>query len=484
MAHPTYPRLFEPLPLRSATLPNRIVVTAMVTRLSGEDGLVNSDIIGRYVRFAKGEPGLIVVEAMGVHDYKSGPLLRLSDDRFIAGHRELVRRVHDVSPGKIFPQIIHFLKIARSGWRQTIHDLSKEEIRTIVRQYGEAAARARQAGYDGVELHMAHAYTLSSFLSARNVRPDEYGGPLDNRMRAMSEVLTRVRSSVGEDFPVGVRFDGEECITQGYGLMESREIALRMAALGADYVSISAGGKFEDAVKKSGQPLYPYTGYSGDRCMPPATYHDASNAYLAEGIRSFLRSRGFSTPILASGKIREPQLAEQVLARGAADAIGLARAVLADPDWPRKAREGREDRLIRCLCINVCKALDENFKKVRCYFWPKNALWAPESRDETGPAWSPAARLRAEVRKGAIVLSWDAARDDEGVYGYDIYRSVNSGPFEHLWATRGDMKTHYEDSMAAGGATYSYLVRAYDFAGHRSPDSNVVTVSMPLSVNA
>jgi hypothetical protein len=303
-------------------------------------------------------------------------------------------------------------------------------------------------------------------------------------MRAMSEVISEVRRQVGRDFPVGIRFDGEECITGGYGLMESREIALRMAALGADYLSISAGGKFEDAIKKPGQPTYPYTGYSGDRCMPPATYNDATNAYLSGGIRAFLRSRGHSVPVIASGKIREPRLAEQVLASGIADAVGLARTVLADPDWPKKARDGREETIVRCLCINVCKALDENFKKVRCYFWPKKALWAPETGDTIAPAWVVGADLRADIKKGSIALTWNAARDNEGVYGYEIDRSVNSGAFEPLWATRGDMKTHYEDTMAAGGATYSYRVRAYDFAGNRSPSSNVVTVTLPLPVQA
>jgi 2,4-dienoyl-CoA reductase-like NADH-dependent reductase (Old Yellow Enzyme family) len=462
------------------TVPNRVVVTAMVTRLSGEDGAVNDNVMNRYLRFARGEPGLIVVEAMGVHGYRSGPLLRIGEDRFVPGLAELARRVHAESACKIVPQIIHFLKIARSGWRQTIHDLSREEIALIVRQYGDAAARTRTAGFDGVELHMAHAYTLSSFLSLRNARPDDYGGTLENRMRAMTEVILEVRRRVGDDFPVGVRFDGEECITNGYGLTDSREIALRMAMLGVDYISISAGGKFEDAVHKTGQAIYPYTGYSGDRCMPPATYQDAYNTYLSDGIRAHLRARGFSTPIVATGKIREPALAESILARGSADAIGLARTVLADADWPKKTREGREDRIVRCLCINVCKALDENFKTVRCYLWPRGRLWAPDSTDTIAPTWPKGAGLKAELRKGSILLTWNAAADNEAVYGYEIFRSADGRPFEHLWTTRADMKTRYEDGSAAGGATYRYFVRAYDLAGNRSPESELVTVPMPL----
>src|SRR5262245_5134563 len=144
-----YQSLFQPFPINTMTLPNRIVLPAMVTRLSGEDGVVNQDIVDRYVRFAKGEPGLIVVEAMAVHTAKSGPLLRIGTDEFKPGLTELAKRVHGAGPGKVVPQIIHFLKIARSGWRQTVSDLTKEDIREIVLAYGRAALRARECGYDG-----------------------------------------------------------------------------------------------------------------------------------------------------------------------------------------------------------------------------------------------------------------------------------------------------------------------------------------------
>lgn len=453
----------------------------MVTRLSGEDGFVNEDVIDRYVRFAEGGAGLIVIEAMGIHDYKSGPLLRISHDKYIPGLRKLAESVRAAGNCRVFPQIIHFLKISRSGWRQTIYDLSKEDLRAIVKQYAEGAARAREAGFDGVELHMAHAYTVSSFLSLRNKRPDEYGGSLENRMRLMSEILAAVRNRVGPDFPVATRFDGEECIPRGYGLNDSREIALRMARMGVCYISVSAGGKFEDAVQKPGQPLYPYTGYSGDRCMPPATYQDGYNAYLAEGIKAALLARGFETPVVVSGKIRQAPLAESILRKRGADLIGLARTALADPDWPRKIRDGCEERIIRCLCVNICKALDENFKKVRCYFWPKGHLSPPRSQDREPPKWpDKGAGLRAELKPGRVVLHWNRATDNEALYGYDIYRSVDGGPFEHLWAIRGDMKPFYEDGSATGGSRYAYRVHAYDLAGNRSEPSNTVEVKVPL----
>ncbi len=470
--------LFTPLKINTLTLPNRILVTAMVTRLSGEDGFVNQDIVDRYVRFAKGEAGLIVVEATAVHQSKSGPLLRMGADEFIPGHRALLQRMRDAGPSKVALQIIHFLKIARSGWRQTVEMLSRDDLRFITRAYGEAAARVREAGYDAVELHMAHAYTLSSFLSARNRRRDEYGGKsLEARLRLPSEVLLRVREMVGPDYPIGIRFDGEEAIKGGYGLTDSKYIALRFAQLGADYLSLSAGGKFEDAIKKEGEPLYPYTGYSGDRTMPPASYQDGANVYLAEGIRRFVNAHGYRTRIVTTGKINTPQLAEAILQNGQADLVGFARALLADPDWPRKARLGREDTIVRCIYGNICKNLDENFKQVRCgSLWPREYLHAPEAPEDAAPPRWPAggAQLAARLNEnGQVRLTWQAARDPQGVYGYEIFRSVNKGPFVHLTSS---MTPAHVDEYALAGNRYAYAVRAYDFAGNRSADSNTVEI--------
>ncbi|HLJ64176.1 MAG TPA: NADH:flavin oxidoreductase, partial [Stellaceae bacterium] len=216
-------KLLEPLRLAATTLPNRVVVPAMVTRLSGEDGYVNEAVIQRYRRYAQGQVGLIVVEATAIHANKSGPLLRLADHAHIKGHAELVRAVRDVSDSRILPQIIHFLKIARSGWRQTIADLSQTEIDLIIDQFAAAAARAREAGYDGVELHAAHAYTLSSFLSRRNPRRDEYDGrTLEGRLRLIGQVMDQVRRRVGHDFVVGARILAEEAIKEGYALPDAQ----------------------------------------------------------------------------------------------------------------------------------------------------------------------------------------------------------------------------------------------------------------------
>jgi 2,4-dienoyl-CoA reductase-like NADH-dependent reductase (Old Yellow Enzyme family) len=476
-------KLFEPLKINSMALPNRVVVPAMVTRLSGEDGFVNGDITERYVRFAKGGAGLVVLEAMAVHRSKSGPLLRICGDEFTPGLRELRQKMKDAGPGCVAPQIIHFLKISRSGWRQKVNDLSIGDIRSIVDAYAAAATRCIDAGYDGVELHMAHAYTLSSFLSRMNRRRDGYGGSLDKRLRLPIEVVAAVRKAVGESFPVGVRFDGEECIKGGYTVDESKLIAWRLVQAGVDYVSISAGGKFEDAQPREGEPLYPYTGYSGDRCMPGKTYPPAANLYIAAGIKAFLREQGCDAPVIATGKINTPDLAEKILQDGDADLIGMARPLLCDPDWPRKVQAGHYDRVIRCCYANVCKAKDERFQTVTCFLWPKQNIQAPESEDTTAPEWPKGgAGLKADGSKGRIDLRWNAATDNEGVYGYDVWRAAGDGDFERIDAVPAPV-TAYHDATAVEGFEYRYYVQAYDFAGNRTPKSEEVRANVePMQV--
>jgi 2,4-dienoyl-CoA reductase-like NADH-dependent reductase (Old Yellow Enzyme family) len=450
----------------------------MVTRLSGEDGHVNDDVRRRYVRFAKGGVGLIVVEAMAVHASKSGPLLRISDDAFMPGLSDLVKRCHDAGPSKVFPQIIHFLKIARSGWRQTIDMLSREEIDAIVEAYGSAAERARRCGFDGVELHMAHAYTLSSFLSRRNPRKDEYGGQsIENRMRLALRVLERVRERVGGDFTVGVRFVGEECIKDGYTTVDASLMAIRFARAGADYISLSAGGKFEDAIKKEGEPLYPYTGYSGDRCMPSNAYPDGANLHIPEAVRRALRNENLETPVVAVGKIGTHDLARKIVERGQGDLVGMARALLADPDIPKKWKAGEEEKVIRCLYGNVCKQLDENFRRVDCTLWPKKSGQAPESDDRIAPEW-PHPDLRAEVKDGRVLLRWKPATDNEAIYGYEVFRAKGDGILVHAASVRG-VSQRYEDTNVLAGERYRYAVRPYDLAGNRGPITPSLEVFVP-----
>jgi 2,4-dienoyl-CoA reductase-like NADH-dependent reductase (Old Yellow Enzyme family) len=469
-------KTFEPLNIGTTVLPNRIMVPAMVTRLSGEDGFVNQDIIDRYVRYAQGGVGLIVVEAMAVHHAKSGPLLRISDDKFVPGLADLVRRIHDTSPSKVVPQIIHFLKVAKSSWRQTIDMLSLDDIERIVEEFGDAVARAREAGFDGAELHSAHAYTLASFMSRTNPRKDEYGGQtLEGRLRLIGRIMENVRQKVGDDFPVGVRYNADEFIKGGYTINDAKAIGLRLAELGAAYLSLSVGGKFEDAVHIPGQVPYPYTGYSGDRCMPGDWYPPVTHAHYAAEVKAYVKAHGYDTPVAAAGKIAEPDDVERLLASGQVDIVGVARGLLADPDWPNKVRSDERDRIIRCDYCNVCKHLDGTHMRVICTLWPQGSLQAPpDDRSTAAPEWGTAgAGLMATAQNGSVLLKWNKAA---GAARYDVQRCDDLGNVSFVDAVK---VTRWEDKDVLAGRKYRYYVRAYAATGAGSAPSNTVYVDLP-----
>ena len=471
-------KLFEPLNVGGMLIPNRVMVPAMVTRLSGEDGLVNKDITDRYVRYAQGGAGLIVIEAMAVHHAKSGPLLRISDDRFVPGLADLVRRIHDTSDSKVVPQIIHFMKVAKSGWRQTVDMLSLAEIDRIVEEFGDAVARARAAGFDGAELHSAHAYTLASFLSRANPRTDDYGGDtLEGRLHLIERIFANIRRKVGEDFPVGVRFLADEFIKDGYTVNDAKLIGLRLAQLGAAYLSLSVGGKFEDAIHAPGQVPYPYTGYSGDRCMPGDWYPAVPHAHFSAEIKAFVRAHGFDTPVATAGKISNPDDAERLVATGAVDIVGIARGLLADPDWPNKVRRGEFDRIVKCDYCNVCKHLDGTHSRVICALWPQGSLQAPpDDRASEAPRWSAdGANLTATLGKGIATLKWNKAA---GAVRYDVCRT---DPLGHVEIADAVKVTRWEDHGLLAGMPYRYHVCAYGAAGQGGATSNTVTVSLPRS---
>lgn len=458
-------RWFQPVAVGPVTLAERTWVPAMVPWRATEDGLVTPEVLAWYERFAKGEPGAIVVEATGIRDVPSGPLLRVGDDRFLPGLSELVSTVRRASGGRsrVFLQIIDFLSIRRRperevflsrflqisdglkeklsvkgdvearsalltlsdlelravlserewhdlqfGARELVTDLHLPAVRSLPAVlpplFASAALRAQRAGFDGVELHFAHAYTMASFLSPLNTRDDGYGGARENRVRLPLEVVAAVRSAVDGGFAVGCRFLAEEKIgveSAGGTVEDAAFFAREFARAGIDFLSLSRGGKFEDAKQpKVGWSAYPYTGPSGYECMPTAI-SDAfgpfgRNVAAVAAIRAAVRGAGFATPVVLAGGISGFAQAEALLASGAADIIAAARQSLADPDWFRKIRLGRGADVRRCIFSNYCEGLDQMHKQVTCQLWDREDLEEPgilKSRDGrrrlVAPAWSP-----------------------------------------------------------------------------------------------
>ncbi len=374
-----YPTLFSPLTIKNCTFPNRIMLTAAVTRLAAEDGHVTQNITDRYKRIAQGGLGSMVVEAAVVLPSRSSFNLRVSDDQFIDELKELVKAIRKVNPDlKIGLQLIHFLKVARSGWRQKVEDLKVEEISVTPGQFAEGAARARAAGFDFVELHMAHFTTLASFLSLVNKRGDVYGGDFEGRVKLPTEVVLATRRLVGDDYIIGARILGEEFTKEGNTLLQSARVARRLATLGIDYISVSAGERFEDAEPPPPNfPPFAGTGYSGYRMSPRWWNPDGVQVYLAEGIRKAVREAGYTTAVVGAGKIRMPDLAEEIVSQGRADFVGMARTLFADPDWPAKAKAGKPDTIVKCAACGFCSESDERYETVTCIEWPKEVLHPP-----------------------------------------------------------------------------------------------------------
>ncbi|MBC8177586.1 MAG: NADH:flavin oxidoreductase [Desulfobacteraceae bacterium] len=363
-------KLFEPFTINSKlTVNNHIMMPPVVTRLATTKGEVTDELIDRYVLYGQGGAGIVVTEAVSVKRQKSGQLLRLSEDAFIPGMQQLTERFHGETDSRIAPQIIHFLKIARSGYRQTVNDLTLEEIQEIPELFARAAERARIAGFDGVELHYAHAYTIAYMLSRYNHRKDEYGGSLKKRLLLAEQVVEATRKAVGDDFLLGVRMNGDEFALGGNSLIQGKAIALRLAELGLDYISVSAGGKFEDAIPVEGEALDPYTGYSGHRSMPPKWMPEKVNVYLAAEIKRTINKAGFNTPVITAGRIPTAEVAENVLQNGEADMVAIARPILADPYWPKKYQEGRENEILKCIYCNKCREAEGAFEEVTCFQW-------------------------------------------------------------------------------------------------------------------
>jgi 2,4-dienoyl-CoA reductase-like NADH-dependent reductase (Old Yellow Enzyme family) len=465
--------LFQPIRIGSLTLESRTWVPAMVPWRATEDGFVTQDNLDWYRRFAEGGPAALVVEATGVRDIPSGPLLRIGHDRFLPGLKKLVEAVREASGGhtRLFIQIIDFLVVKRRpnpnkffqkfleiderhrraiaeltedlswisadqatirtflenapdeliervlnerelealrfGYRERVGDMHLPQVRelpqVLPKIFADAAGRARKAGFDGVELHYAHAYTMAGFLSALNQREDGYGGPKENRARLPLEVYRAVRARTGEDYVVGVRFLGDEVIAGGNRISDAVYFGVEFAKAGFDYVSISKGGKFEDAEQpKVGQAVYPYTGQSGYECMP-TTLSDQRGPFgrsvpLVRQIKHGMKAAGFNIPIVATGGITTFAQAEAILERGDADIVGMARQALADPDWFLKVRLGRGEAVRRCTYTNYCEALDQAHRQVTCKLWDRKEL------DE------PGIPLAADGRRRLLPPMWKVKR--------------------------------------------------------------------------
>jgi 2,4-dienoyl-CoA reductase-like NADH-dependent reductase (Old Yellow Enzyme family)/thioredoxin reductase len=349
---PHFPRLFEQAVMGGLKLKNRVVMLPMGTSYATPAGEVTDRTVEYYVERAKGGVGLITVGNISPDQPNALNQLVLDSDWVLMGQYELVEKVHAQGPG-IVAQINHpgRQKYPESRTGEELvsssplsarllddtfpkpRELTRKEIFELIDQYVKAVARAKNVGYDMVELHGAHGYLINQFISSyMNHRTDEFGGSLTNRMRFPLEMIKEVRRAVGPDYPIGFRISAAEFLPGGITLEESSEIAKMLEAAGVTYLSVSAGTfeTFDRFADLMGDP-------------------EGWKEYIWECIHGTVR-----IPVIAGGGLRHPDFCERILEQRKADFIGLARPLFADPEWPRKAMEGRPEDIRMCIFCNEC----------------------------------------------------------------------------------------------------------------------------------
>jgi 2,4-dienoyl-CoA reductase-like NADH-dependent reductase (Old Yellow Enzyme family)/thioredoxin reductase len=398
--------LFSPIKIKSLELVNRAVMPPMGTNLGNPDGTVSEANVAYIKRRARGGPGLIITEITSVHPNGSAVPNELGafHDQFISGLRKIANAVH-AAGCKVALQLhhagresIYLLRekkaIAPSAIRSLVfgltpREITREEIHEIIAAFGTAARRGAEAGFDAVEIHGAHGYLLTQFLSTlSNKRDDEYGGSLSNRSRFIVEVLQEVRKSVGPDFPISLRLSVEECIEDGYTFEDIRPILPGLVQAGADILHASLG--------THGSP--------GGITSAPFEYQPGFNVWRAKKLKEAV-----DLPVIAVGRFTEPSLADQVIARGEADLVAFGRQFLADPDFLVKTREGRPEDIRKCIACNqgCIERLMLGEGKIRCAINPETGqeILCPE-----GPADFRRKVWVVGAGPGGLTAAYEAAR--------------------------------------------------------------------------
>ncbi len=331
-------------------LPNRMVMPPMATNYADENGCVTDRQIAYYRERARGGVGYITFEHTAVLQQGKAAvrMAMISSDEHVPGFKRLADAIHQEG-GRLVIQINHGGRATTSAFTgmplaapsaiacptrtEVPEAMSPEAIRALIEAYARAAQRAKEAGADGVEVHMAHGYLLNQFLSPfSNQRTDEFGGTPEKRMRVPLEVLRAVRKTVGAVFPVLCRISADEYVPGGLTLADSQQIAQALEANGADAIHVSAA--------------VPASGYMP---QPPYYLPEGVFSHLAAGIKSVVK-----VPVIAVGRIRTAALAETLLEEGKADFIAFGRALIADPHLPAKARAGSDGEIIPCISCNRC----------------------------------------------------------------------------------------------------------------------------------
>ncbi len=436
MKHPDYPHLFTPVRIGHVEVPNRICHVPTDISSANADGSVNQRVISYHEQIAKGGCGLIIVGASTPDRATGRPTVTcvsVDEDPMIPGLGELAEAMHRHGalcavqiqspgrqaawprknlfsasdtvvelPGSAGHEVIYAEAIAQG---KSIRAMTVEEIYDLIEKFAEGAWRVQQAGFDCVELHAAHGYLIAQFMSPFvNKRHDRFGGSFLGRMRFVLEIVSRIQHKCGRDFPIGVRYSGEEWLPGARVLEESVRVAQLLEQQGVAFVDISAG-IFEAPAA----------------VMDPMYYPQGWNTYAAEEVK-----KQVGIPVITSHTLRDPAYCEKILADGRADLVGLSRQMIADPYWANKAYQRQPEEIRKCIsCLVGC--------------WQESLMVRRHCRCAINPAAGDERFLRLEPARNAYNLAIVGG----GPGGMETAR---------IATLRGHKATIFERSGELGGA--------------------------------
>jgi len=345
-------KLFEATEINGMKLANRFVRSATWEGMATEDGACTPRLVEVYRRLAEGQVGLIITSHAYVRKEGQAGLFQLGiyDDHLKDGLKQMVKAVHGAK-GKIVAQISHagfFANAKLSGMtalavspaeqyaKSPRSILTEKDIHEIVVSFGQAAARAKEVGFDGVQLHGAHGYLMSQFLSPIfNKRTDSYGGAVENRARALIETLDEVRSAVGKNYPVLIKLNSEDYLEGGLALGDSLKVGRMLQDAGIDAMEVSGGTVVSGTLSPS----------------RPGIKREEKEAYFRAASKAF--KEALDVPIILVGGVRSPDLAEKLLEQGVADYFSMSRPFIREPDLVKRWASGDRSKA-RCLSDNQC----------------------------------------------------------------------------------------------------------------------------------
>jgi 2,4-dienoyl-CoA reductase-like NADH-dependent reductase (Old Yellow Enzyme family)/thioredoxin reductase len=471
--------LFSPLSLKGIQLKNRIVMPPLASFLIEDDGSVTEKTIEHYKRRAAGGPAMVIMEAHAVspEGIVSHHQARIYDDCYVEG---LSRIVNVIKAEGAVPAIqIHH------GGRQTsakvikqkpfapsnlpcptirgdVEPLTAEGIQRIVRHFGEAARRAVQAGFELIEINGAHGYLINQFLSRfSNIREDRYGGDAAGRARFAFETVQEIRKATGPDFPLSFKISAQEFVPDGLTVEESLEILKEIIPAGVDMIQVSAGN--DASAEWICQPMF----------MEKACLADSAG----------IIRRALQMPVMAVGRINDPQVAEAILAEEKADLVCIGRGLLADPEMPKKAQQGRLDDIRICIACNTCMESIFRRGRIECLV---NPTLGREKEMELKPTETPKKVMVIGGGPGGLHVAWVAARRGHDVHLYEkqaqLGGQLNLGSVtkykKELLSLIGFQKRQVEKS---GIKTHLNCEVTLDTVGREKPDVVVLsTGSIPV----